>query len=343
MDDDVRASSADRYAVSQAHRWKAERDAARQELREIQARLMPEGMEWPSFYDGEPVQFMDDFVRNSEEHAVGSVTIYHDGSFALNFLAYSKGERVKRTDTRAYDPDGLEIRVGDELWLTEDGSEEYPDVCGEPLIVTGIQQVTGNVKCLDRKDRHMGSEDPWFIKPMHLTHKRPASKVLDADGVEIRVGDVLYSIETGDSVTVDSIEPGNPWFATTDGALQHCAKFTHRAPIFAADGLPLLDGDEVWRVEDGSGPYHVQEVRDGASVCVGETWREFRPDELTHERPVVDTWERLEEDATKLSPYYYARDVMGLDTDKMPPKESRRIDMMRDLVRRAKALAERDR
>ena len=32
---------------------------------------------------------------------------------------------------------------------------------------------------------------------------------------------------------------------------------------------------------------------------------------------------------------------MGLDTDKMPPKESRRIDMMRDLVRRAKALAER--
>lgn len=55
-----------------------------------------------------------------------------------------------------------------------------------------------------------------------------------------------------------------------------------------------------------------------------------------------DSWERLEEDATKLSPYYYARDVMGLDTDKMPPKESRRIDMMRDLVRRAKALAERD-
>ena len=72
--------------------------------------------------------------------------------------------------------------------------------------------------------------------------KRPAPKVLDADGAEIRVGDVLYSVETGGSVTVDSIEPGNPWFATTDGTLQHCAKFTHRAPVIAADGKPLREG-----------------------------------------------------------------------------------------------------
>lgn len=32
MEDDVKQSSADRYAVSQAYRWKAERDQARQEL-----------------------------------------------------------------------------------------------------------------------------------------------------------------------------------------------------------------------------------------------------------------------------------------------------------------------
>ena len=298
MDDDVRASSADRYAVSQAHRWKAERDAARQELREIQARLMPEGMEWPSFYDGEPVQFMDDFVRNSEEHAVGSVTICHDGSFALNSLAYSKGERVKRTDTRAYDHDGIEIRVGDELWLTEDGSEEYPDVCGEPLIVTGIQQVTGNVKCLDRKDRHMGNEDPWFIKPMHLTHKRTKHKVLDADGVEIEVGDDLYSIEGGLKLHVGCIDTRNGRIATAEMyALDKWADptmYTHRAPVLAADGRPLRDGDEVWEVKYGSGPYHVQEVRDGVSVCVAETHREFRPDELTHERP--DSYDALWED-----------------------------------------------
>ncbi len=61
-----------------------------------------------------------------------------------------------------------------------------------------------------------------------------------------------------------------------------------RPPVLAADGKPLLDGDEVWKVKDGGGPYHVQEVRDGVSVCVGETHREFRPDQLTHQRPVLD-------------------------------------------------------
>lgn len=70
----------------------------------------------------------------------------------------------------------------------------------------------------------------------------PAPKVLDADGVEIREGDVLYSVETGDYVTVDSIEPGNPWFVTTDGALQHCAKFTHQRP----DTWGRLE-DDAWK------------------------------------------------------------------------------------------------
>ena len=129
-----------------------------------------------------------------------------------------------------------------------------------------------------------------------------------------------------------------PWF------------LTHRAPVLAADGRPLRDGETVWEVETGDG-YVVERIYSGTTepdfpghtvAChrpddiVAHT---FKPSQLTHERP--DTWERLEEDATKLSPYYYARDVMGLDTDRMPPKESRRIDMMRDIVRRAKKLAER--
>ena len=42
MEDDVRQASTDRYALSQAYRWKAERDKAMQELRELQARLMPD-------------------------------------------------------------------------------------------------------------------------------------------------------------------------------------------------------------------------------------------------------------------------------------------------------------
>ena len=40
MNDDVKQSSTDRYAVSQAYRWKAERDAARQELEKIKSKQL---------------------------------------------------------------------------------------------------------------------------------------------------------------------------------------------------------------------------------------------------------------------------------------------------------------
>ena len=50
MEDDVRQAGADRYAVSQAYRWRAERDKAMQELRqlkrEVEGRLMPERDSW---------------------------------------------------------------------------------------------------------------------------------------------------------------------------------------------------------------------------------------------------------------------------------------------------------
>lgn len=51
-----------------------------------------------------------------------------------------------------------------------------------------------------------------------------------------------------------------------------------------------------------------------------------------------DSWELLEEDCS-MNTGAYARERMGIDVDKVPAQESRRIDMMRDLVRRAKALA----
>lgn len=53
-----------------------------------------------------------------------------------------------------------------------------------------------------------------------------------------------------------------------------------------------------------------------------------------------DSWELLEEDCS-MNDGAYARERMGIDVDKVPAQESRRIDMMRDLVRRCKALAER--
>ena len=40
MEDDVKQSSMDRYAVSQAYRWRAERDTARQELEKVKSKQL---------------------------------------------------------------------------------------------------------------------------------------------------------------------------------------------------------------------------------------------------------------------------------------------------------------
>ena len=39
MEDDVKQSSVDRYALSQAYRWRAERDTARQELEKAKSKV----------------------------------------------------------------------------------------------------------------------------------------------------------------------------------------------------------------------------------------------------------------------------------------------------------------
>lgn len=229
---------------------------------ELERRLMPEGMEWPRFEDGEPV-------------CIGSEILTTDGQVRCEHFA---------------------------LTITDDD---------------------GGVTTIDFGERV----------------KRPAPKVLDADGVEICVGDVLYSIKTGDSVTVDSIEPSNPWFVTTDGALQHCAKFTHRAPVLAADGKPLREGETVY-LTDSPTAFVVDDImtrEDGATVVHLKDVAWHRPRDLTHERP--DTWERLEEDAS-LDPFDYCvgRGVADMGAGHL---EDARV-MARDLVRRAKKLAGRD-
>lgn len=189
--------------------------------------------------------------------------------------------------------------------------------------------------------------------------KRPAPKVLDADGEEIRKGDVLYSVETGDCVTVGSIELGNPWFATTDGALEHCDKFAHQRPVLDADGVPIEVGDTVWATYNGckhivmavcsDGSLHPEiTTDDGCMVDYEEGGWDFAK-KVTHEQP--DSWERLEEDAAKRVCEYAGAHKSIADDDKYscincpydepgPHTDKGCHERMRlDLVRRAKKLA----
>ena len=394
MEDDVRQAGADRYALSQAYRWKAERDKARQELRqlkeEVEGRLMPEGMTWPMYDDGFPVRIGDVVELETGcipveaiEFSRGKVCVKdaEDGDWSTSSYAM---HQLKRPAPKVLDADGEEIRVGDTVWNLGGGG---------PYTVAGFDGGTPYVLC----DEGTGSVPA--LDPAALIHR---VTVLAADGKPLRKGETIWrkgEAGTWEIMDIDA-SSGSVKVRRTDvenGPVvwSFRAFLTHERPVLAADGKPLLDGDEVWKVKCGSGPYHVQEVLDGVSVCVAETHREFRPDELTHERPVldadgapikvgdtvwyrtgaargvvesidvnsilplvvyrgdsgelyrdaaedvthtkpeIDTWERIEEDARLEPPKYtdkYRIGRIGFEAE----------DMRVDLVRRAKALAERD-
>lgn len=167
---------------------------------------------------------------------------------------------------------------------------------------------------------------------------RPAPKVLDADGAEIRVGDKLYDIKTGFGRTVRAINANKT--IEFDGYVDRgwLAKFfTHRAPVLAADGRPLREGETVYKLDDDR-PYTLKRF-DGEHVYINAGGSSFDiwtfSNKLTHERP--ESWERLEEDVAGAScPDVYCANhhIDASDT-------SYEWAMARDIVRRAKALAER--
>lgn len=239
---------------------------------------------------------------------------------------------------------GEYCKFGD-WWKSDEYGEFEPQQFSKLSIYTPEQLVEWGQGDGD----HFGYE--WdFVRPSDPTYRPdksepPAPKVLDADWVEIRVGEKLYDVETGCKRTVRAVN--NNGTIEFDGYANRgwFAKFfTHRAPVLAADGRPLKEGEHVYHVETGAELVVKELPKPGEYQAVvafappASRLTSFDPDRLTHERP--DSWEQLEEDCS-MNTGVYTRERMGIDVEKVPAKESRRIDMMRDLVRRAKALAER--
>lgn len=113
---------------------------------ELDKRLMPQGMEWPRFEDGERVPLdhvvspmwavSDDDTRSEswwctgiEMRKRGEVVIHaSDGDYDVATISLKRGERVKRTYPKVLGEDGLPIKVGETVYSLQ----------GEgPLIVSG--------------------------------------------------------------------------------------------------------------------------------------------------------------------------------------------------------------
>ena len=168
--------------------------------------------------------------------------------------------------------------------------------------------------------------------------KRPAPQVLDADGVEIRKGDTVWSLGGGGPYTVSGFDGGTPYVLCDDGAgnvpaLEPSA-LAHRAPVLASDGEPLEVGQTVYHIADGK-EYTVEELFEGGAMVTpdGITGGRCRADYLTHERP--DSFSLIEQDA-ELCPYDYA--MKYGKPDGVSNGKFQRVD----LVRRARALAEKE-
>ena len=135
--------------------------------------------------------------------------------------------------------------------------------------------------------------------------KRPAPEVLDADGVPIEVGDVVYYDGEPHPLTVVGITcDGKDALVDANGE-ESCVEggrpqdFSHDAPkpVLDADGAPINVGDTVYCNGEDK-PLRVIHITDSIKVALldGHTsYFRANPSRLSHARP--DSWEKLEEDA----------------------------------------------
>lgn len=234
-------------------------------------RLMPEAYEWTDAF-ADAVDFMD---------------CVHDLLYTIDGGEHTSKEMVAEMVKRLMPvgmewprfEDGEQVRIGDEIsWRDEGG------------VVNSIELQDGGYFILHAAD---GAED-WIL-PQYFPGervKRPAPKVLDADGVEIRVGDTVYHVKDGSEMTVYGIE--GEWLVVSVGGRVRHDIVTHRAPVIAANGRPLRKGETVWDVESGT-EYEVVGIHtdEDSPVRVMRTdgshlAKAAKPSTLTHQRPVLD-------------------------------------------------------
>lgn len=123
---------------------------------------------WPRFEDGEPVMVGDRFIDHRvNERTVRSVIVNDDGvelrTFDGTFDWHETGERVKRPAPKVLDADGMEIKVGDSMYVANNGDGPY--------IVCDIDENIDRIELFWHENRN----EKLFIAANRLTHTRPDS------------------------------------------------------------------------------------------------------------------------------------------------------------------------
>lgn len=326
---------------------------------ELRRRLMPEGMSWPVFEDGAPVRIGDEISWKDEGGAVNSIELQDGGYFVLHAAdgaedwihpQYFPGKRVKRPAPKVLDADGVEIRAGEMVYHIETGGE---------FTVIAVDAESGDVHVrwgYDFEDK------TGTIDGSYLTHRAP---VLAADGRPLRVGETVWLTDGSERHVVLSTEEDVIGSIVTEvqapGAVKvHISpsRLTHQRPVLGADGVPIKVGDTVYLLPGewcdkfpchgfhGGEELEVFAAGEADHVPGSVQCREKektlgiygtcypQPSQLTHTKPEIDTWQSIEEDAGCTATKYNERRGTIFTTKQQ---------VARDLVRRCRALAERER
>lgn len=139
--------------------------------------------------------------------------------------------------------------------------------------------------------------------PIDKLVKCPTYKIFyDADGVEIKAGDIVYDLENdGKRGHVAFIYPFGAQVNWDDGSFSfdiNSKSITHKEPVFDADGVECKVGDTVWNLNDGN-KYRIYKINNDNSVDIGSVGGSdylagYQATNLTHKEP--DSLEKLRDD-----------------------------------------------
>lgn len=158
---------------------------------------------WPRYESGESVGFGDDVSRHGEDFEVNVIALYRDGSFSLNFWAYSKGERVKRPAPAVLAADGEPLLKHETVYEIKTGERYFVTNVFDGMTEPDFPEHT--VECRKYEDvvTHM-------FRPSQLTHTKPeppdsAERIADEidrlrEEVALHLGDYLYDEDGNDSI-----------------------------------------------------------------------------------------------------------------------------------------------
>ena len=243
--------------------------------------------------------------------------------------------RCIREAVNACEGDSNVFAAGDKAEVADAHYDDCDDVEGHHIIDVS-DKFNENIAAIDWV-REQGGLDAVKARLMPEGMEWPRFE----EGEPVRIGDEVQSFNKGQTSHITSItfnktgvHAGYRWCGKDDYTTVSAKALKRPAKVLDADGVEIREGDTVWD-EHGDElvvlavygqDVHCRYSEYEDQICDNGVWD---PSQLTHERP--DSWERIEEDASK-NPFDYCKDV-GYRLDTCENAEQYKS---RDLVRRAK-------